>query len=130
MRIWLALSVLLSGCAASGDFQQLQQQLSGYAEVAATGAGLDEYLAGGALASAEQSAGLIRKLGYRQLGLAQFRLDSASGGTATGCVDFSGVEIVDSAGELVQPSRSEALGFRAEYDKQYLLTKLAVSGPC
>lgn len=105
-------------------------QLTSYAEASASGRGLDRYLAGDALASAIQSSQLMNSLGYQQLGLAEFQLEQASDGIASGCLDLSRVVIVDRSGEIVQPNRPEALRFVAQYDLDFRISNLEVSSPC
>lgn len=126
--VWVL--VLLAGCAVVSDSSKVQPQLDGYAAAAATGAGLEKFLAGAALESAIQSAELMHSLGYRQVGLARFELASAEDGSAEGCLDLSSVSVVDSAGALVSGRQSQRIGFFVDYDDRFLITDLKVSGEC
>ena len=126
--IWIL--VLLAGCAVVSDSSKVQTQLDGYATAAATGVGLEKFLAGAALDSAIQSAELMQSLGYRQVGLARFELAGAEAGSAHGCLDLSSVSVVDAGGALVTGPQRQRIGFSVDYDERFLITDLKVSDVC
>lgn len=126
--IWIL--VLLAGCAVVSDSSKVQTQLDGYAAAAATGIGLEKFLAGAALESANQSAELMQSLGYRQVGLARFELASAEAGFAKGCLDLSSVSVVDAGGALVTSPQTQRIGFSVDYNDSFLITDLKVSDEC
>lgn len=126
----LSLVILLSGCEMTDTQLQLQRQLDGYAQNAASGENLDTYLTGEALNSALQSAELMQSLGYRQLGIPKMLLLELSDGVGKGCLDLTEVRIVDSAGELVQQQRPERLSFQVRVDDQLRISSLSVGEAC
>lgn len=131
MRILiLFLMTLLAGCEMTDTQLQLQRQLDGYAQNAASGENLEAYLTGEALESALQSAELMQSLGYQQLGFPKMLLLELSDGVGKGCLDLTEVRIVDSAGELVQQRRPERLSFQVSVDDQLRISSLSVGEAC
>ncbi|MEK9578019.1 MAG: hypothetical protein VW008_01570 [Aquiluna sp.] len=130
MRIWLTLVLILTGCANVNERAVIQQTLDGYAQAAAKGAQLEEFLSGEALTSARQSAALMSDLGFTQLGMANFEIATVGEGEVSGCLDLSGVQVVDSQGALVQPNRTDRLQFTGRFGEDARLYKLEVLGPC
>lgn len=114
-----------------GDAElQLQRNLDGYAQNAATGENLERYLAGEALDSARHSAELLQSLGLSQIGTAELDITSINGSRAVGCIDLSAVQIVDGSGALIQPNRASRLSFAATFDSSFSITRMEVGGPC
>lgn len=120
----------LVGCAMEDEQIQLQQKLDSYAENAALGRNLELFLVGQALESAEQSAELMRSLGYQQKGVAKIRVDSAADGLGSGCLDLTAVRVVNPEGELVAIQRTDRLGFTFSYRADLLIEHIELSGSC
>jgi hypothetical protein len=125
MRLLLLLPLLV-GCAQSEQVM-LQQTLDEYAKLSSQSDSLVTVLTGEALASAENSAQLLEKLGISQTGLARFEVSEAVNGLGRGCLDMSEVELVDAQGELIIPSRPDRVEFEAGYEQNFLISSLFIS---
>lgn len=125
---WLPILLLLTACS-QGDADRVEQTLNQYAQLTQQG-DLSKVLSAEALVTAERSRELMQSLELSQQGFAEFDVQSASAGSAEGCVDFSEVEIVNAKGELMK-SQKDALRFSSSYDGNFLITRLNISDqPC
>lgn len=125
---WLPILLSLTACS-QGDAHRVEQTLNQYAQLTQQG-DLSKVLSAEALVTAERSRELMQSLELSQQGFAEFDVQSASAGSAEGCVDFSEVEIVNAKGELMK-SQKDALRFSSSYDGNFLITRLNISDqPC
>lgn len=105
MRILLISLFFLTGCVSEAD--RYQQVLVQYSEAAGQG-DLSLLLTGSALHYATQSRDFLTALGWSQRGSSSFTQTQVVGkDRVLSCLDVSGVEFFDSAGERVTPVRSE-----------------------
>jgi hypothetical protein len=117
MKILLVLILLLAGCAS--PLSDYQSALDGYAKVSAVG-DLTPYLVGSALQSGVQSQQLLKDMGWRQRGTAQFGELRLSGpGEALSCLDVSGVYFEDAANQIIELDRpANSLLMRIHFDQE------------
>lgn len=129
MRLLLLLPLLV-GCSQS-DATRLQQTLDEYASLSAQASQLGSVLTGDALASAQKSEALLENLGITQTGQAKFEVLAAAGGEGEGCLDLSGVELMNAKGERIIPSRPDRVAFEASYEANFLVSSLVITEePC
>lgn len=125
MRLLLLLPLLL-GCSQS-DATRLQQTLDEYARLSAQASSLGSVLTGDALASAQKSEELLENLGITQTGQAKFELVAAAEGEGEGCLDLSGVQLLNAKGELIIPSRPDRVAFEASYEANFMISSLVIT---
>ena len=129
MRLLLLLPLLV-GCSQS-DATGLQQTLDEYASLSAQASPLGSVLTGDALASAQKSEELLENLGITQIGQAKFEVLAAAEGEGQGCLDLSGVELLNAKGERIIPSRPDRVAFEASYEANFLISSLVITEePC
>ena len=129
MRLLLLLPLLV-GCSQS-DATRLQQTLDEYASLSAQASSLGSVLTGDALASAQKSEELLENLGITQIGQAKFEVLAAAEGEGQGCLDLSGVELLNAKGERIIPSRPDRVAFEASYEANFLVSSLVMTEePC
>jgi hypothetical protein len=129
MRLILLLPLLV-GCSQS-DATGLQQTLDEYASLSAQASPLGSVLTGDALASAQKSEELLENLGITQIGQAKFEVLAAAEGEGQGCLDLSGVELLNAKGERIIPSRPDRVAFEASYEADFLISSLVITEePC
>ncbi len=129
MRLLLLLPLLV-GCSQS-DATRLQQTLDEYASLSAPASSLGSVLTGDALASAQKSEELLENLGITQIGQAKFVVLAAAAGEGQGCLDLSGVELLNAKGERIIPSRPDRVAFEASYEANFLISSLVMTEePC
>lgn len=127
---FLLLLPLLVGCSQS-DATGLQQTLDEYASLSAQASPLGSVLTGDALASAQKSAELLENLGITQTGQAKFEVLAAAKGQGEGCLDLSGVELLNAKGERIIPSRPDRVAFEASYEATFMVSSLVITEePC
>lgn len=124
MRLLLLLPLLV-GCSQS-DSTRLQQTLDEYASLSAQASPLGSVLTGNALASAQKSEELLAKLGITQIGQAKFEVLAAAEGEGQGCLDLSGVELLNAKGERIIPSRPDRVAFEASYEANFLISSFVI----
>ncbi len=125
MRLLLLLPLLV-GCSQS-DATRLQQTLDEYASLSAQASPLGSVLTGDALASAQKSEELLENLGITQIGQAKFEVLAAAEGEGQGCLDLSGVELLNAKGERIIPSRPDRVAFEASYEANFLISSLVIT---
>lgn len=123
---FLFLLPLLVGCGQT-DATRLQQTLDEYASLSARAGSLGTVLTGEALASANKSAELLENLGITQTGQAKFDVMAAADGIGQGCLDLSDVELLNTKGELIVPSRPDRVEFEAGYGPNFLISSLIIT---
>lgn len=97
MPILMIITLFLTGC--TSEAQAVEAQLNDYARAAARGSDLSELLSGKALASAQQSARLIRDFELSVYGASRFsNTQKLRPGVFESCLDVSGTEFRDSLG--------------------------------
>jgi hypothetical protein len=122
---WLPFLLLLTGCSLSHE-ARLDTTLNRYAQLAFQSGDLGSVLRGEALLSAERSQKLMQDLKLTQQGVAVFSVQAASSGVAKGCVDLSGVSVVDSKGEILKTNGGN-LKFTAAYDLDFFINNLQIA---
>jgi hypothetical protein len=125
MRLLLLLPLLV-GCSQS-DATRLQKTLDEYASLSAQASQLGSVLTGDALASAQKSEELLENLGITQIGRAKFVVLAAAEGEGEGCLDLSGVELLNAKGERIIPSRPDRVAFEASYEANFLVSSLVIT---
>ena len=124
MHFGLLLILLLSSCSASASEHEVT--LNRYAQLVEEGGELTEVLTHSALAQAQASRQLMEELGYTQRGRAQFEIWSFSSGMASGCLDLTGVEVIDDQGAFVSLGQRRS-SFIATFTRESLISEFEVS---